>query len=462
MTVPFVLPTVVVGVAFRTLLATQRPAGRSRARRHAGGDRRRPGLLQPRGRRPHRRRPVGGRSTARREEAAAALGASPRAGAAHGHPAGAAPGSGLGGQRGLPVLRHRVRRGAHPRRGAVRHGRDRDLPAHHPVPRPARAAAALSVLQLVVVVGAARPDRPRRRRPRAAGRPDRRLVGPTPAARAAHLPALAVTAVVVLARWWPRRWSPWWSARCASRALVARALPRPGRHRGRRTSLLPSRSPRRWRTRCGSPSTRRCWRSPLGVLVAVLVTRRVRAPGAAPGLRAFDGVFMLPLGVSAVTVGFGFLVTLDQPAARLPRQPLAGADRPGARRAAAGGPHRWPRRCAASTRASARRPRRWGPTRCGCCASVDLPVAWRPLLAADRLRVRGLAGRVRRDQLPGPAGDGRPCRCVVYQLVVRPGEDSFGPALAASVVLGLVTAAVDGRRRAAPRRVRGEALVLTC
>src|SRR5690606_7933371 len=26
-----------------------------------------------------------------------------------------------------------------------------------------------------------------------------------------------------------------------------------------------------------------------------------------------DGLFMLPLGVSAVTVGFGFLVTLDQP-----------------------------------------------------------------------------------------------------------------------------------------------------
>ena len=26
-----------------------------------------------------------------------------------------------------------------------------------------------------------------------------------------------------------------------------------------------------------------------------------------------DGVFMLPLGVSAVTVGFGFLITLDRP-----------------------------------------------------------------------------------------------------------------------------------------------------
>ena len=26
-----------------------------------------------------------------------------------------------------------------------------------------------------------------------------------------------------------------------------------------------------------------------------------------------DGLFMLPLGVSAVTVGFGFLITLDRP-----------------------------------------------------------------------------------------------------------------------------------------------------
>ena len=51
----------------------------------------------------------------------------------------------------------------------------------------------------------------------------------------------------------------------------------------------------------------------LGLVVAVLVTRRTHRPGLRRLLRLFDGVFMLPLGVSAVTVGFGLLVTLDRP-----------------------------------------------------------------------------------------------------------------------------------------------------
>ena len=37
---------------------------------------------------------------------------------------------------------------------------------------------------------------------------------------------------------------------------------------------------------------------------------------------AFDGVFMLPLGVSAVTLGFGFLITLDEPPLDLRDSPL--------------------------------------------------------------------------------------------------------------------------------------------
>ena len=35
-----------------------------------------------------------------------------------------------------------------------------------------------------------------------------------------------------------------------------------------------------------------------------------------------DGLFMLPLGVSAVTLGFGFLITLDQPPLDLRDSPL--------------------------------------------------------------------------------------------------------------------------------------------
>ena len=51
----------------------------------------------------------------------------------------------------------------------------------------------------------------------------------------------------------------------------------------------------------------------IGVLVAVVVTRQPRNLGARRALSVLDAVFMLPLGVSAVTVGFGFLITLNRP-----------------------------------------------------------------------------------------------------------------------------------------------------
>ncbi|RSS88993.1 iron ABC transporter permease [Streptomyces sp. WAC05292] len=46
----------------------------------------------------------------------------------------------------------------------------------------------------------------------------------------------------------------------------------------------------------------------VGGLAAAALTRR-----AGPFVRGFDALLMLPLGVSAVTVGFGFLITLDEP-----------------------------------------------------------------------------------------------------------------------------------------------------
>lgn len=51
----------------------------------------------------------------------------------------------------------------------------------------------------------------------------------------------------------------------------------------------------------------------LGVLVSLVVSRRPRSAGLRHALGALDAVFMLPLGVSAVTVGFGFLITLNRP-----------------------------------------------------------------------------------------------------------------------------------------------------
>jgi thiamine transport system permease protein len=60
----------------------------------------------------------------------------------------------------------------------------------------------------------------------------------------------------------------------------------------------------------------------MGLLVALIVTRRslTRAERRLRG--TLDGFFMLPLGVSAVTLGFGFLITLDQPPLDLRDSPL--------------------------------------------------------------------------------------------------------------------------------------------
>jgi thiamine transport system permease protein len=51
----------------------------------------------------------------------------------------------------------------------------------------------------------------------------------------------------------------------------------------------------------------------VGVLAAVALTVRTGGGAAERLVRGFDSLLMLPLGTSAVTVGFGFLVALDEP-----------------------------------------------------------------------------------------------------------------------------------------------------
>src|SRR5665648_594052 len=51
----------------------------------------------------------------------------------------------------------------------------------------------------------------------------------------------------------------------------------------------------------------------IGGLVALVVSRRPRARNARRAVSLLDAVFMLPLGVSAVTVGFGFLISMHRP-----------------------------------------------------------------------------------------------------------------------------------------------------
>lgn len=51
----------------------------------------------------------------------------------------------------------------------------------------------------------------------------------------------------------------------------------------------------------------------LGMLVALVASRRPRRPTGRSALAVLESTFLLPLGVSAVTVGFGYLITLNRP-----------------------------------------------------------------------------------------------------------------------------------------------------
>jgi thiamine transport system permease protein len=177
-----------------------------------------------------------------------------------------------------------------------------------------------------------------------------------------------------------------------------------------------------------------------GLLVALTVTRRSRSGTERRVRGVLDGLFMLPLGVSAVTLGFGFLVTLDQPPLDLRDSPLLV---PVAQALVAlplvvrtlvpvlGGIDDRQRQAAASLGA--------GPLR--TLTTVDLPVLWKPLLAAAgfafavSLGEFGATSFLARDQfltLP----------LVIFRLLGHPGDQNYGMALAASVVLAAATAAV--------------------
>ncbi len=173
----------------------------------------------------------------------------------------------------------------------------------------------------------------------------------------------------------------------------------------------------------------------LGTIVAFVLTRRT---GRLTGF--LDGVFMLPLGVSAVTVGFGFLITLDRAPLDLRSSlllvPIAQAmvalplvvrtvvpvlrsvdDR---------------QRQAAATLGA-------GPWR--LLLVVDLPVAWRSLLAAAGFALAVSLGEfgatsflAREDHPTLPV--------VIYRLLSHPGAANFGMAMAASVVLAATTTLV--------------------
>jgi thiamine transport system permease protein len=295
-------------------------------------------------------------------------------------------------------------------------------------------AAALSVLQLLVVtvllVAAARA----RRTPDATVARSR---VPLRRATRGDLPALAATVVLLVLVVGPLASLVVASLRVDGAWSLAnyRALQTPGSHQA---LLVPVTDAVLNSMRIAVDAT---WMSLLlGTAVATIVTRRSRT-GPERRLRVvLDGLFMLPLGVSAVTLGFGFLITLGRPPLDLRDSPLL---IPVAQALVAlplvvrilvpvlSGIDDRLRQAAATLGASPLR----------ALLVVDLPVVLKPLLAAA-----GFAFAVSLGEFGATSflvRDDRPTLpVVIFRLIDHPGDLNYGMALAGSVVLGATTAAV--------------------
>jgi thiamine transport system permease protein len=297
-----------------------------------------------------------------------------------------------------------------------------------------QAAAALSVLQLAVVValllGAARARRtPDSSLARSVARPRRVDRGDVPAVLATVLLGLLVAAPILALVVGSLRDDGGWSL------ANYRALATTGEEQA---LLAPVTEALATSLRTSVDAT---WMSLLlGLSVAVVATRRSRSTAERRLRTTFDGLFMLPLGVSAVTLGFGFLITLDEPPLDLRDSPLlvpvaqALVALPLVVRTLApvlGSVDDRLRQAAATLGAPPWR----------ASMTVDLPVVAKPLLAAAgfafavSLGEFGATSFLARDEHPT-------LPVVIFDLIGHPGPMNYGMALAASVVLAATTAVV--------------------
>ncbi|GAB2910307.1 iron ABC transporter permease [Streptomyces mayteni] len=171
----------------------------------------------------------------------------------------------------------------------------------------------------------------------------------------------------------------------------------------------------------------------VGGLAAVALTRRGRGP-----LRGVDALLMLPLGTSAVTVGFGFLIALDEPPLDLRSSwllvPLA--------QALVGAPF-VVRALLPVLRAVDDRLRQaaavLGASPWRAWREVDLPLARRALLVAAGFAFAVSLGEFGATVFIARA-DSPTLPVAVARLLGRPGELNYGQAMALSTVLMLVCA----------------------
>ncbi len=307
-----------------------------------------------------------------------------------------------------------------------------------------RSAAVLSVLQLVLVAvvlwvsGRARSSRERALALTGARRGER----PVRLSRPADVAAVATTALVVVGLLgWPMAHLVVRSLQTADGAWTAQHyvnLGTPGARSGLTVTV--------WEAAATSLRTALAAAAlavVVGGMIAFVVSRRPRSGTGRRALRLLDAVFMLPLGVSAVTVGFGFLITLDRPLGLDLDLRTSGLLVPVAQAVVA-----IPivvRTVLPVLRAVDPRLRE--------AAAVLGGSPWRVLRTVDgplMARAVGLAVGFAFAVSLGEFGatsfltrpDSATLPVVIFRLIGRPGAENYGTALAAAVVLAVLTASI--------------------
>ncbi|QUY60830.1 Iron ABC transporter permease [Gulosibacter molinativorax] len=178
----------------------------------------------------------------------------------------------------------------------------------------------------------------------------------------------------------------------------------------------------------------------IGVPLALVLSRRTKSRGFQRAQRVIDGAVMLPLGVSAVTVGFGFIVSIQ---AFAPQLAMSGLLVPLAQAVVA-----LPlvvRSLVPVLRAIDPRLREAAAT-LGASPARILRTVDGPFLARGLGLAAGFAFAVSLGEFGATSFLARPdyvtLPVLIVRLLSRPGADNYGMALAAAVLLAAVTATV--------------------
>ena len=192
-----------------------------------------------------------------------------------------------------------------------------------------------------------------------------------------------------------------------------------------------------------APATTALWNSvvfalPTAIAVLVgLLASLVVVHGRRGVARIFDLGLTLPLGTSAVTIGFGMLIALDEPA-RPPNELVDHPDRPCPCRRAVRRPHDGAR--VAVDRSGA--PRGGGDTGCVALAlaEIDVPIGMRGLLVGAGFAFAVSLGEFGATSFLPRRPENLTAPMALFRLLSTPGDLLRGQAMALSVVLMVLVA----------------------